>query len=530
MGTKEIKTFLEEKTDKIKPLNKQAALAQWKATISGKSEDYAKVEVYSKKIEKVFNNKNDFKKVKEFLNLNVDDINTKRQLEVLYDSYLGSQGDINLLNKIIEKSTALEQRFNTFRAKIDDKEFSDNQIKGILQNETDSSKLQTAWEASKKQGQVVEKDLIKLIELRNEHARSLGFKNYYTLSLKLSDQTEEGVTKLFDELDNLTRDSYKEVKNEIDSFLKERFKVNELKPWHYQDLFFQEAPKINDVNLDKYYNDDILKKAEKFYLSIGLKDVSKIIKNSDLYEKKGKYQHAYCMDMDREGDVRSLMNIKNNEYWMGTVLHELGHGVYWPNIDKNLPYFIRECSHTLTTEAIAQLFERNSQNISFIKEFSNVPIENAKETSKLIQKDLRMRELVFSRWSQVMFNFERNLYDNPDQNLNKLWWSLVNKYQLVDFSRDEPDWASKIHFVSAPVYYHNYLIGELYSSQINNYIAKNILHKKSLKNLKYSGKKEIGDYLKEKIFAPGAIYKWDELVEYSTGEKLNPAYWTKEFA
>ena len=49
---------------------------------------------------------------------------------------------------------------------------------------------------------------------------------------------------------------------------------------------------------------------------------------SDLYEKKGKSPHAFCTDIDREGDVRVLANIVNNEYWMGTMLHELGHSVY----------------------------------------------------------------------------------------------------------------------------------------------------------------------------------------------------------
>ena len=28
----------------------------------------------------------------------------------------------------------------------------------------------------------------------------------------------------------------------------------------------------------------------------------------------------------------------------------------------------------------------------------------------------------------------------------------------------EPDWASKPHFVIAPVYYHNYMLGELFAS------------------------------------------------------------------
>ena len=59
-----------------------------------------------------------------------------------------------------------------------------------------------------------------------------------------------------------------------------------------------------------------------------------MIARSDLYEKPGKSPHAFCTDIDREGDVRVLANIVPNEYWMGTMLHELGHSVY---SSKNIP-------------------------------------------------------------------------------------------------------------------------------------------------------------------------------------------------
>jgi peptidyl-dipeptidase A len=127
-----------------------------------------------------------------------------------------------------------------------------------------------------------------------------------------------------------------------------------------------------------------------------------------------------------------------------------------------------------------------------------------------------------------MFNFESKLYENPEQNLNELWWSLVKKYQMIDFSRDKPDWCSKIHFVIAPVYYHNYMLGELLASQIHAYIAKNILRQNNLKNIDYSNK-EIGIYLKKSIFEQGMKYEWNKLIENATGEKLNPKYFVQEF-
>ena len=152
------------------------------------------------------------------------------------------------------------------------------------------------------------------------------------------------------------------------------------------------------------------------------------------------------------------------------------------------------------------------------------------EIYKKLEKMSKMSQLVFSRWAQVMVNFEMKLYENPTQDLNKLWWDIVKKHQLIDFYRDKPDWASKMHFVSAPVYYHNYMLGELFASQLHNKITKEILKKDSLKNVDYSGNNEVGNYLKKSVFGPGMSYEWNDLIEKATGEKLTPKHFVEEFA
>ena len=44
----------------------------------------------------------------------------------------------------------------------------------------------------------------------------------------------------------------------------------------------------------------------------------------------------------------------------------------------------------------------------------------------------RNQLLIFSRWCQVMLRFEKGMYADPQQDLNKLWWDLVEKYQLLN--------------------------------------------------------------------------------------------------
>jgi peptidyl-dipeptidase A len=327
----------------------------------------------------------------------------------------------------------------------------------------------------------------------------------------------------------MTNDSYKKLKAEIDSLLAKRYKIAEkdLGPWNYGDPFFQEGPSIYELDLDNYYREDIVEKSRKYYESIGI-DVSGLIKRSDLYEKPGKNQHAYCMDIDHKGDVRTLQNIKNSEIWMQTILHEFGHGIYCEYYDKtNLPFILKDSAHTFTTEAIAMMFGRKADNAQFLENYCHVTKKEAEKIKTTVKKFLRLRQLVCARWIQVMVRFEQQLYSNPKQDLNRLWWDLVKKYQLVNFTRDEPDWAAKYHILAAPIYYHNYMLGEMLASQIHAYLTEHFTHDA---DSDYSNNKDVGKFLIKNIFEPGAVYRWDEFIKRALGNPLSAKYFVEEFA
>ncbi|MFZ4707847.1 MAG: M2 family metallopeptidase, partial [Bacteroidales bacterium] len=230
------------------------------------------------------------------------------------------------------------------------------------------------------------------------------------------------------------------------------------------------------------------------------------------------------------GDVRVLCNIKPNASWMGTMLHEFGHANYDKYIDEKLPFCLRTPAHTFTTEAIAMLFGRMSSNAQFLVDMKLTDTADARKVAVESFKVLRLEQLTFSRWAQVMYRFEKGMYENPDQDLNKLWWDLVEKYQMIKrpADRNQPDWATKIHIASYPCYYHNYLLGELLASQLNHYIAAELLKSNDFRQ-SYYGKTEVGDYLKSNVFMPGARWTWNEMIEKATGEKLTAKYYAEQF-
>ena len=528
------KSFVKAHVEKVKPLLKERNFSYWKATASGKKEEYGRYAQLDLEVRTIYSDRQDFSQLKQWKESGqVKDSLLARQLTLLYNTYLGNQIDSTLMREIVEISTAVEEKFNTFRATIDAEDVSTKQIYEILRTETSWIKRKKAWEASKQVGRVVQPDLIRLVKLRNRAAQQLGFDNYYTMALTLTEQKEDDLVDLFQQLAETTEKPFKKLKTEVDSILAPRYGLTRdmMRPWGYNDPFFQEVPKVADVSLDQFYeNEDVKALSLKFLTTIGL-DVNDIIQRSDLYERKDKYPHAYCTDIDREGDIRVMANLANNEYEMETMLHELGHAAYNKYIDPTLPFILREPASSFTTEAVAMMFGRLAHNANWLYAMNLISSEERDRIQPTIEKSQRIGQLVFARWCQVMFNFERTLYKNPETDLNTFWWDLKEKYQFVTRpeKRDEPDWAAKIHFTSSPVYYHNYMLGELTASQFHTYLLKHILDSHDPAVTTYVNHPEVGDYMKDRIFKPGSRYDWNGLLQAATGEPLNPAHFGEQF-
>ncbi|MBX7072358.1 MAG: M2 family metallopeptidase [Pirellulales bacterium] len=527
--------FVAEHEQKIRPLEIEVSKSWWLANTTGESSAFERKQTLETQLDVALADPERFAELKALHEgrEQIADPILQRQIVVLYLQYLAKQVDPDLLKQIIAKSNAVEQAFNVFRPQVDGTEKTDNEVRQVLSSSKDSARRRAYWEASKKVGGVVAADLAELVRLRNEAAHKLGFKNYHVMQLYLAEQDQAKMLALFDELDELTRAPFEAAKGEIDRRLAASYgiEVDELQPWHYHDPFFQESPAVFKGDLDAVYKDvDIVKLTRDFYDGIGL-PIDDVIARSDLFEKPGKSPHAFCTDIDREGDVRVLCNIVPNEKWMATTLHEMGHSVYSSkNIPRELPYVLRTDAHILCTEGVAMMFERFSKSADWLAAMG-VKTPDPTEFNKTGAAMRRNQLLIFSRWCQVMFRFEKGLYEDPTQDLNALWWKLVEKYQGVRpvAGRNEPDYASKIHIVSAPAYYHNYMLGQLFASQVHAAIARQVLGGAQPATAIYVDNPQVGEFMKARVFAPGRTLDWNALTKHATGEDLNPKAFAADF-
>lgn len=519
---------------KHRPLFEASARAWWDANTTGSEEAAARRKKAEEALVDLHSDKETYARLKAYKAADVvKNAKLKRQLDVMYRTFLAAQADKDLQKKIVGIEVEIEKLFNNHRGEVDGKQLSENDIRQIVGESKDSKAAEKAWKAYMDVGAKIAPKLAELVTLRNQVATQLGFKNFFSMRLALQEIDEAELMRLFDELDALTRGPFAELKKEIDAKRAAKFsiKTDELRPWHFGDLFFQEAPELEEVDLDSIYKDkDLLALAKMYYESLGM-EVDKILSRSDLFERPGKSPHAFCANLNRADDIRVLCNLKPNLYWADTLIHELGHAVYDQYISKDVPFIIHEPSHSLTTEGYAMMVGAVAKNEEWLTKALNVPADQAAKLSAAARRTLRAEKLIFARWSQVMTRFEKGMYENPAQDLGKLWWDLKKQYQMLNPPEtvSRPDYAAKVHIVSAPVYYHSYLMGELFACQVHNYIGSTLLGLDDPRKTSFLGRKDVGQYMIEKIFAPGNLYPWNDLTRFATGEPLTAKYFAKMY-
>jgi peptidyl-dipeptidase A len=448
-----------------------------------------------------------------------------RALEVTYLAFLQERKDPALVKRLVDLAVEVQAEYTNFRASFRGGEVADNEIDRILHESKDLGERRDAWEASKQIGARVHARVRELARLRNANARAAGFPDHYRMALAAQELTPEELWRILDDLERRTEAPWRETKARIDAEQCAKLGVPmrslpALPPWLYADPFFQKVPPSADLNLDALFKEsDLVRLALDTYDGLGM-EVRDILKRSSLEPATGKCQHAFCTNIDRARDIRILCNLVPSARWMETLLHELGHAVYDKYLDARLPWALRTPAHTLTTEAIALLMGRQVQSRDWLRLVRRLPEDEVARLTALVAEDRRRALLVFARWALVMCRFERALYEDPERDLDALWWELVGRIQGVPKPerRSAPDWAAKIHIACSPVYYHNYLLGDLMASQLE----------RSLPGGRLIGSRKAGAWLRKKVFAPGSRWPWYELIRRATGKALTAEAWVEE--
>ncbi|PTX59340.1 peptidyl-dipeptidase A [Melghirimyces profundicolus] len=517
------RSFLQETLPAIREMEQKLAETHWKASTTGNREFEAEYARLLKEKREFLADAERLKRLEEIRKEPPEDPLLARQLDLLYREFAACRMEPDEIEKLVEMETEIESTFVHFRADYGGKKVSDNELKNLLRTEWDPYKRKAAWKAGKQVGEVVAGNIRELAKLRNRIARKSGYPNFYDMLLQFNEIDQGELFRVLERLKEETDLPFSQVKAELDKAVARPYdflRPEGVRPWHYTDPFFQHADPIFGVDTDEWLREWKLEElANRTFREMGL-ETEEVLRRSDLYEREGKSRHAFCLDIDREGDTRILCNLRPDASGLETLLHELGHAVYDQYHDPDLPWLLRQPAHIAATEAIAMLTGRMTKVPAWWERVVGVSSDELDKMRGELEKQAVLDRLVFIRWSLVMVYFERDLYADPDRDLDTLWWDYVEQFQFVPRpeGRKAPDWAAEIHLGTAPVHYQNDLLGELIASQILEAM------KKTFPGAEHPlvNNPEAGEYLKKRIFQPGARESWQSILEKATGEKLNP--------
>jgi peptidyl-dipeptidase A len=211
-----------------------------------------------------------------------------------------AQQDEETIQKLTRLEAEVRQKYYNFRGRVGGEELSDNRLDDILAKSGSSAEVREAWEASKQIGAEVDGQVRELARVRNSAARAQGFRDHFQRSLALDEIDEAEMFSLFDSLEQATRVPFEELKKGIDRERARHFgiEVNELRPWHYGDRFFQAPPQTGEVYLDALFNGkDPAELAKATYDGLGM-EVRDILERS-IYARQEK--PTLFSDLDRKG-------------------------------------------------------------------------------------------------------------------------------------------------------------------------------------------------------------------------------------
>ena len=493
--------------EEVEPKAIKVQIDSWNFNTNSTDENMKKMEKSQEEVLKLIRNEEFYNKLKEIEKSGLEDKHLAKQLKNLlkeFDEEFNSGKEKKALN---DKTIEIISKFNNYVPKIEEKETSLAEISQIMLNEKDVDIRKKANAATIKGGDAIADDLIELTKMRNEFAKTKGYNNFF--DYMLIDGYEEdpnSLKNLIDEVYNNSKEINKQIQSEYKKELAEEFGigVEDLREYHYGLLLDNNPTK--EVNKSLKTKEQVVDICKKAYWGMGF-DIDNMPITLDLFPRKNKNSHGFCFDIDAGKDARILANLTNTTKSIEILCHELGHCVYHIGINPELSYLDRRTYPTVT-EAVAMMMGDLKQREDILK-----GIVSDKVLDKY-KKDLKKTEAIFINRCLLIIDFEKAMFENPDQNLPQLWHNLKVKYTGAN-NDEEPnnEWATIPHYITHPVYYLTYFKATLLMAQMYN-----LLHKE-LGNI--TENKETANYLNNNLFRYGTSIEEDELIEKFTGEPLS---------
>lgn len=419
-------------------------------------------------------------------------------------------------------------------------------IENIMANSRDPKELLDVWEGWHKIGPPMRDRYARFVELSNQGAREMGFKDTGALWRSNYDMPPDAFSADLERLWNQVRPLYISLHTYVRARLSQHYGPELVpptgpipadllgNPWaqEWGNIFPLLGLPANSRGYDltellKAKNLDakgMVKYGEGFFKSMGFAPLPDTFWQRSLFTKpqdRDVVCHASAWDIDNQDDLRVKMCIQIRGEDFVTIHHELGHNFY-QRAYKNQPFFFEGGANDGFHEAIGDSIAL-AITPEYLKEvglLDKIPPPEA-DIPLLLQQALdRVAFLPFGlmidQWRWKVFSGEIT-----PANYNQAWWDLRLKYQGIapPVARSEADFdpGAKYH-VAANVPYTRYFLAHILEFQFYRSLCRAAGYTGPLNRCTFFGSKEAGAKF-NKMLEMGQSKPWPDALEAGTGER-----------
>ena len=419
-------------------------------------------------------------------------------------------------------------------------------IERIMASSRDPQELKDVWIGWHKVGAPMRQRYSRFVDLSNQGAREIGFKDVGVMWRAGYDMPPEQFSAELERLWQQVRPLYLSLHAYVRARLVKQYGPSIIppdgpipahllgNPWaqEWGNIF----PLMGLPESSKSYNTTELLKARKldaqgmvkygegFFTSLGFAPLPQTFWERSLFTKprdRDVVCHASAWDIDNKDDLRIKTCLEVRDVDFVTIHHELGHNFYQRAYKNQPPLFqggANDGFHEAIGDSIALAI--TPEYLHKVGLLEKVP-EGDNDIPDLLKQALNKVGflpfgLMIDQWRWKVFSGEIT-----PANYNKGWWDLRLKYQGIapPIERSEVDFdpGAKYH-IPANVPYTRYFLARILQFQFYRALCRESGYRGPLNRCTFYGSKEAGARL-NKMLEMGQSKPWPDALEAMTGER-----------
>jgi peptidyl-dipeptidase A len=423
-----------------------------------------------------------------------------------------------------------------------------DQLTALLARSRNYQELTEAWKGWHSVGAGMRENYTEFVQLANEGARSLGFKDLGVMWRAGYDMPPEEFDALSERLWQQVKPLYSGLHCYARARLAQRYgedKVPAGKPIPAQLLGNMWAQTWNKIYPDilkpypaasietadarlaaqKWDATRMTHSAESFYTSLGFPQLPKTFWERSMLTRPRDREvvcHASAWDMANETDVRVKVCLTPTEEDLYTVYHELGHVYYYLSYTKQ-PYLFRDGANDGFHEAIGDTVNLSVTPAYLAKIGLIRPVAPSHEALINQQMKMALEKIAFLPFGRLIDQWRWRVFagEITPADYNSAWWELRRRYQGIapPVPRSEADFdpGAKYH-IPANTPYTRYFLSFILQFQFHKALCAAAGQKGPLYECTNYGSREAGQRYAD-MLSRGASEPWQDALEKLTGTR-----------